>query len=68
MSTDTTTAETTSEQITNPQTNSSTDALRHSVVEFLMAVIGAPDDEEIARHADAAVRALDARLIEERTG
>lgn len=36
--------------------------LRHAVVEQLTAVIGAPDDEEVARAADAAVRALDERL------
>ncbi|MEU9670776.1 hypothetical protein AB0E25_35425 [Streptomyces bobili] len=46
----------------------STDELRHSMVEFLMAVIGAPDDEEIARDADEVVRLLDARLAEEPRG
>jgi len=50
------------------ETTKSTDELRHSMVEFLMAVIGAPDDEEIARNADEAVRLLDARLAEEPQG
>ncbi|MHC5907930.1 hypothetical protein ACVNF4_29175 [Streptomyces sp. S6] len=50
------------------QTAKSTDELRHSMVEYLMAVIGAPDDEEIARNADQAVRLLDARLAEEILG
>lgn len=39
-----------------------TEELQHTVVEQLMAVIAAPDDEEVALRADAAVRALDARL------
>ncbi|MEU3355403.1 hypothetical protein [Streptomyces sp. NPDC037389] len=43
----------------------SVESLQNSLVEFLMAIIGAPDDETLARDADAAVRALDARL---RTG
>ncbi|MER5548933.1 hypothetical protein ABT072_42540 [Streptomyces sp. NPDC002589] len=29
----------------------STEALRHALVQFLTEVIGAPDDEEIARNA-----------------
>ncbi|WP_055527607.1 hypothetical protein [Streptomyces graminilatus] len=49
-------------------TTKSTDELRHSMVEFLMAVIGAPDDEEIARNADDVVRILDARLTGEQRG
>ncbi|ALO99017.1 MULTISPECIES: hypothetical protein [Streptomyces] len=57
-----------STQTTTEAMKTSTDALRTSVVEFLMAVIGAPDDEEIARNADEAVRLLDARLAEEGTG
>ncbi|KOV78605.1 hypothetical protein ADL01_14855 [Streptomyces sp. NRRL WC-3618] len=69
MSIETTTTETTTtETTTTAATKRSTDELRHSVVEFLMAVIGAPDDEEIARTADDAVRVLDARLSEERQG
>jgi hypothetical protein len=42
----------------------STETLQHTVVEQLMAVIGAPDDEDVARAADEAVRALDDRLSE----
>lgn len=42
----------------------STDALRHAMVEQLMAIIGAPDDEEVARAAAGVVRDLDARLRE----
>lgn len=38
------------------------DDLKNAVIEQLMAVIGAPDDEDVARRADAAVRALDERL------
>jgi hypothetical protein len=45
--------------------NESTDTLRHAMIEQLMAVIGAPDDETVARTADSVVRALDARLREE---
>ncbi|NEB75764.1 hypothetical protein G3I40_11060 [Streptomyces sp. SID14478] len=36
--------------------------LQHAVVEQLMAVIGAPDDQDVADAADGAVRALDERL------
>jgi len=36
--------------------------LQQSLVELLMAVIAAPDDEDVARRADEAVRELDARL------
>ncbi|GAA2232324.1 hypothetical protein GCM10010104_28010 [Streptomyces indiaensis] len=42
--------------------DTSTEVLQHTVVERLMAVIGAPDDEDVARDADAAVLALDERL------
>ncbi|MEU1017329.1 hypothetical protein ABZ383_18570 [Streptomyces sp. NPDC005900] len=38
------------------------DALKHTMVEQLMGVIGAPDDEDVARAADAVVRDLDALL------
>lgn len=40
----------------------STEALRQSMVEALMRVIGLPDDEGTAREADDVLRALDARL------
>ncbi|CAK7280228.1 MULTISPECIES: hypothetical protein [Streptomyces] len=40
----------------------STEELSHAVVGQLMAVIGAPDDEQVAEAADASVRALDERL------
>ncbi|WP_219686529.1 hypothetical protein [Streptomyces anatolicus] len=39
-----------------------TDALKHAMVEQLMGVIAAPDDEDVARAADAVVRELDALL------
>ncbi|MEU0165955.1 hypothetical protein ABZ214_10935 [Streptomyces iakyrus] len=42
--------------------DTSTEVLQHTVVERLMAVIGAPDDEDVARDADAVVLALDERL------
>ncbi|MFB8246337.1 hypothetical protein ACFC5X_14975 [Streptomyces sp. NPDC055952] len=42
--------------------DTATDVLQHTVIERLMAVIGAPDDQDVARDADAAVRALDERL------
>ncbi|MDI5966372.1 hypothetical protein POF50_034285 [Streptomyces sp. SL13] len=45
--------------------NLSTDALRHSLVELLMGIIGSPDDEELARTADRAVLSLDERLAGE---
>ncbi|GHF29925.1 hypothetical protein GCM10010218_08910 [Streptomyces mashuensis] len=41
---------------------SGTDALRQSMVDYLMRIIGLPDDEELAREADEVVRALDGRL------
>ncbi|MGY1502758.1 hypothetical protein ACW4TU_40310 [Streptomyces sp. QTS52] len=41
-----------------------TATLQHAMVEQLMAVIGAPDDEDVARAADDVVRALDVRLRE----
>jgi hypothetical protein len=44
--------------------NTTTEMLQHSMVEKLMAVIGAPDDEEVAGSADLVVQALDARLAE----
>ncbi|MBX7549440.1 hypothetical protein [Streptomyces sp. NPDC004232] len=40
----------------------STEELQHAMVEQLMAVIGAPDDQQVAEAADAVVRALDERL------
>jgi hypothetical protein len=40
----------------------STEELQHAMVEQLMAVIGAPDDESVAEAADAVVRALDERM------
>ncbi|WP_369392527.1 hypothetical protein AB5J72_36790 [Streptomyces sp. CG1] len=40
----------------------STEELQHTLVEQLMAVIGAPDDEQVAAAADTAVRVLDERL------
>lgn len=40
----------------------STEELQHAMVEQLMAVIGAPDDQQVSDAADAVVRALDERL------
>ncbi|MFE4634906.1 hypothetical protein ACFRJ1_16245 [Streptomyces sp. NPDC056773] len=43
----------------------STDQLRQSMVEHLMQIMGMPDDETVARDADAVLLALDHRLAEE---
>ncbi|BAJ28557.1 MULTISPECIES: hypothetical protein [Kitasatospora] len=43
----------------------STEALRQSLVESFMAIVGAPDDPEVAEAADRVVRELDARLAAE---
>ncbi|MFF0014497.1 hypothetical protein [Streptomyces sp. NPDC005374] len=43
----------------------STDELKQALVESLMAVIGAPDDEPTAESAAAIVRNLDERLTAE---
>ncbi|MFJ9520386.1 hypothetical protein ACIRPK_19280 [Kitasatospora sp. NPDC101801] len=42
-----------------------TDTLKQSLVEAFMAIIGAPDDLEVARAADRVVRTLDERLAAE---
>ncbi|MFP8885491.1 hypothetical protein [Streptomyces mangrovi] len=44
-----------------------TEALRQSMVESLMRVIGLPDDEDTAREADDVLQSLDARLRAEPT-
>ncbi|MCX4782637.1 hypothetical protein [Streptomyces sp. NBC_01264] len=44
---------------------SQTQALQESLVTFLMEIIGAPDDEEIARNAAQVVRELDVRMAAE---
>lgn len=46
----------------NRQEYDETSALQHAMVEQLMAVIGAPDDQDVARAADEVVRALDDRM------
>jgi hypothetical protein len=46
---------------------SPTQALQESLVQFLMEIIGAPDDEEIARNAAQVVRDLDVRMTAERS-
>ncbi|MFF5569116.1 hypothetical protein ACFY7Z_30890 [Streptomyces sp. NPDC012623] len=46
--------------------NTTTETLQHAMLDKLMAIIGAPDDEDVARAADEVVRALDARLAEPR--
>jgi hypothetical protein len=43
----------------------STDELKHALVESLMGVIGAPDDEGAASNAAALIATLDARLAAE---
>lgn len=40
----------------------STDALRQTMVEQLMRIMGLPDDETVAQEADEVLLALDARL------
>ncbi|WP_199829490.1 hypothetical protein [Streptomyces sp. MMG1121] len=45
----------------------STEELQHAMVEQLMAVIGAPDDQQVAEAADAVVRTLDERMRAEAT-
>ncbi|HWU09735.1 MAG TPA: hypothetical protein VN520_25735 [Streptomyces sp.] len=44
-----------------------TEALQQAMVGQLMAIIGAPDDKDVARAADDIVQALDVRLREGRT-
>ncbi|MFI8303001.1 hypothetical protein ACIF80_06040 [Streptomyces sp. NPDC085927] len=44
--------------------NTTTETLQHAMVEKLMAIIGAPDDEDVAKSADLVVQALDTRLSE----
>ncbi|MFJ8885242.1 hypothetical protein ACIRJR_17785 [Streptomyces sp. NPDC102402] len=44
-----------------------TEALQHALVGQLMAIIGAPDDEDVARAADDIVQALDVRLRDAQT-
>ncbi|MGW7049938.1 hypothetical protein ACWGDT_46380 [Streptomyces avermitilis] len=44
-----------------------TESLQHALVGQLMAIIGAPDDEDVARAADDIVQALDVRLREAQT-
>jgi hypothetical protein len=45
--------------------NDTTDRLKHAMVEQLMAIIGAPDDEDVAQTADGVVAELDALLRSE---
>ncbi|MFE9775063.1 hypothetical protein ACFYOV_25995 [Streptomyces sp. NPDC005931] len=56
------TTETAPEPTSGAAGEPTTETLQHAVVEQLMAVIGAPDDQDVARTADEAVRALDERL------
>ncbi|WP_158790998.1 hypothetical protein [Streptomyces sp. NRRL WC-3549] len=55
-----------SDETTTTGTNTTED-LQHAMVGQLMAIIGAPDDEDVARAADGIVQALDARLREAQT-
>ncbi|MFI6347325.1 hypothetical protein [Streptomyces sp. NPDC050560] len=45
--------------------NRSTEELQHAMIEQLMAIIGAPDDPQVAEAADAAVHAVEERMREE---
>ncbi|MFJ9062225.1 hypothetical protein [Streptomyces sp. NPDC102409] len=47
---------------TTPQDARSTDELKGALVESLMAVIGAPDDEVAADQAAAIIGTIDTRL------
>jgi hypothetical protein len=47
---------------TTTETTDPADALKHAMVEQLMGIIGAPDDQDVARAADAVVHELDALL------
>ncbi|MCK9878543.1 hypothetical protein MXD59_22720 [Frankia sp. Ag45/Mut15] len=49
-----------------PEQDSDLQQLQMSVVEFLMAVIAAPDDENVARSADEAIRELDLWMTDSR--
>lgn len=44
------------------ETTDPADALKHAMIEQLMGIIGAPDDQGVADAADAVVRELDALL------
>ncbi|MER5556700.1 hypothetical protein ABT001_34475 [Streptomyces sp. NPDC002793] len=44
-----------------------TEALQQAMVGQLMAIIGAPDDKDVARAADDIVQELDVRLRQART-
>ncbi|WP_198145385.1 hypothetical protein [Frankia sp. EAN1pec] len=44
------------------QPDASTEELSEALVNAFMAVIGAPDDEAVARHGDEVLTALDERL------
>ncbi|MGV2918437.1 hypothetical protein [Streptomyces alfalfae] len=46
----------------NTATTDPADALKHAMIEQLMGIIGAPDDQGVADAADAVVRELDALL------
>ncbi|MFC5170817.1 hypothetical protein [Streptomyces mutomycini] len=57
-----------SNETTTPATGATaTEALQQAMVGQLMAIIGAPDDKDVARAADDIVQALDVRLREDRT-
>ncbi|MET7909731.1 hypothetical protein ABZU45_32890 [Streptomyces avermitilis] len=63
---ETTTTGTTTTGTTTTETTT-TESLQHALVGQLMAIIGAPDDEDVARAADDIVQALDVRLREAQT-
>ncbi|WP_221351168.1 hypothetical protein [Streptomyces beigongshangae] len=49
------------EEATARQDTGGLDAMRLSLVDYLMRIIQAPDDEGLARQADTVLRDLDAR-------
>ncbi|QIB41706.1 hypothetical protein [Streptomyces aureoverticillatus] len=49
-------------------TDTATDALQQQLVESLMAVIGAPDDHDVARAADSVLHTLQTRLTPQPVG
>lgn len=51
---------------TDATDDTATEALQQAMVGQLMAIIGAPDDKDVARAADDIVQALDVRLREDR--
>ncbi|WP_447039678.1 hypothetical protein [Streptomyces sp. DSM 118878] len=62
MSDNTTEATETTATTESAETTDPADTLKHAMIEQLMGIIGAPDDQDVARAADAVVHELDALL------